>query len=108
MDYFLFKQAYLLLVNLEYLTPEGLRQIISIKASINNGLSIVLKEAFPVIKPAPTFPFFLKYPILGIKALDLKDFCFILSLTKNNVHHSKVGLNQIVQIKANMNSGRDE
>ena len=54
MDYFLFKQAYLLLVNQEHLTPEGLRQIISIKASINNGLSIVLKEAFPDIKPAPT------------------------------------------------------
>ena len=52
-DYFLFKQAYLLLVNQEHLTPEGLRQIISIKASINNGLSIVLKEAFPDIKPAP-------------------------------------------------------
>ena len=53
MDYFLFKQAYFLLVNKEHLTPEGFRQIISIKASINNGLSVVLKEASPEIKPAP-------------------------------------------------------
>jgi hypothetical protein len=45
-DYFLFKQAYLLLVNREHLTPEGLRKIISIKASLNNGLSEALKEAF--------------------------------------------------------------
>ena len=48
-DYFLFKQAYLLLINREHLTPEGLRKIISIKASINNGLSPSLKEAFPDI-----------------------------------------------------------
>lgn len=196
-DYFLFKQAYLLMVNREHLTLEGLRKIISIRASMNNGLTPALKEAFPSIMPAirpikenisiynpqwlagftsgeglfgvkirkgsgnskavveliyqinqhirdkeliaslvdylgcgniyshsanavvyrvskrsdlteKIIPFFLKYPILGIKALDFKDFCFILSLTKNNVHHSKVGLNQIVQIKANMNSGRDE
>ena len=53
-DYFLFKQAYLLLANQVHLTPEGFRQIISIKASINNGLSGALKEAFPDIKPAPT------------------------------------------------------
>jgi hypothetical protein len=46
-DYFLFKQAYLLLINREHLTPEGLRKIISIKASMNNGLSEPLKEAFP-------------------------------------------------------------
>ena len=51
-DYFLFKQAYLLLINKEHLTPEGLRKIIAIKASINNGLSEALKEAFPDIMPA--------------------------------------------------------
>jgi hypothetical protein len=46
-DYLLFKQAYQLIVNREHLTPEGLRKIISIKASINKGLSEPLKEAFP-------------------------------------------------------------
>jgi len=51
-DYSLFKQAYLLLVNQEHLTPEGLRKVISIKASINKGLSEPLKEAFPDVIPA--------------------------------------------------------
>jgi hypothetical protein len=50
-DYSLFKQAYLLLINKEHLTPEGLLKIIAIRASINNGLSESLKEAFPSIIP---------------------------------------------------------
>ena len=194
-DYFLFKQAYLLLANQVHLTPEGFRQIISIKASINNGLSGALKEAFPDIKPAPTvkrekifiynpqwlagftsgegsfgvkirnpirnsqavielifqinqhvrdkqliaciaeylkcgkiykhsenavvfrvskrsnltekiIPFFTKYPILGIKVLDFKDFCLIAELTKNKAHYTEEGLAHIINIKANMNTGR--
>jgi len=51
-DYSLFKQAYLLLIDKEHLTQEGLRKIIAIKASINNGLSEALKEAFTDIIPA--------------------------------------------------------
>jgi len=194
-DYFLFKQAYQLLINREYLTPEGLRKIISIKASINNGLSEPLKEAFPdvtfAIRPTKEnisicnpqwlagfasgegwlgvkvrnpdgnskafielifqinqhvrdkqliayiaeylecgkvykhsenavvyrvskrsdlteiiIPFFIKYPILGIKALDFKDFCTISELIKNKAHYNKEGLDQIIHIKANMNTGR--
>ena len=194
-DYFLFKQAYLLLANQVHLTPEGFRQIISIKASIDNGLSGALKEAFPDIKPAPTvkrekifiynpqwlagftsgegsfgvkirnpirnsqavielifqinqhvrdkqliaciaeylecgkiykhsenavvfrvskrsnltekiIPFFTKYPILGIKVLDFKDFCLIAELTKNKAHYTEEGLAHIINIKANMNTGR--
>ncbi len=51
-------------------------------------------------------PFFVKYPILGIKALDFKDFCSILKLTLNKEHHTEEGLNKIINIKANMNTGR--
>ena len=194
-DYFLFKQAYLLLINREHLTPEGLRKIISIKASMNNGLSEPLKEAFPdvtlavrpmrenisicnpqwlagftsgegsfgvkvrnpngnskafielifqinqhvrdkqliayiaeylgcgkvykhsvnavVYRVSKTsdlteiiIPFFLKYPILGIKALDFKDFCSISELIKSKAHYNKEGIDQIIHIKANMNTGR--
>jgi hypothetical protein len=194
-DYILLKKAYLLMVKGEHLTPEGLGLLISIRASINNGLSPALKEAFPNIIPAVRplkenisidnpqwlagftsgegsfgikirnaignsqavielifqinqhvrdkkliaciaeylncgkiyrhsanaivyrvskrsdlidiiLPFFVKSPILGVKALDFKDFCFILDLIKNNAHHNKEGLNQINSIKANMNSGR--
>jgi hypothetical protein len=53
-------------------------------------------------------PFFEKYPILGIKALDFKDFCYISELIKNKVHHNKEGIDQILRIKAKMNSGRVE
>lgn len=194
-DYSLFKQAYLLLVNKEHLTPEGLRKIIAIRASINNGLSEALKEAFPDIIPVvrpernnisiynpqwlagftsgegsfgvkvrnpkensnaiielifqinqhvrdkqlmdciaeylecgniykhslnavvyrvskrsnlteKVIPFFIKYPILGIKALDFKDFCSISELISNKAHYTEEGLNQIIRIKVKMNTGR--
>ncbi len=194
-DYSLFKQAYLLLVNQEHLTPEGLRKVISIKASINKGLSEPLKEAFPDVTPAARpvrenisiydpqwlagftsgegsfmvkvrkpngnrravielvfqinqhiqdkqlmayiaqylgcgkiykhsmnavmysvsktsdlteiiIPFFFKYPILGIKALDFKDFYSVFVLIKSKAHYTKEGLDQIFHIKANMNTGR--
>ena len=188
-DYSLFKQAYEFLINRQHLTSEGLRKIISIKASINNGLSESLKIAFPDIIPVkrpikenisiynpqwlagftsgegsfgvkirnmnsssfielifqinqhnrdkelialiPEYlgcgrvykhsvnavvyrvskrsdlteiiiPFFIKYPILGIKALDFQSFTYILKLIKNEAHYSKDGLNQIIRIKTNM------
>lgn len=194
-DYSLFKQAYLLLINKEHLTPEGLLKIIAIRASINNGLSESLKEAFPSIIPVirpnrnifsinnpqwlagftsgegsfgvkvrnakensraiielifqinqhvrdkelmaciaeylecgkiykhslnavvyrvsktsdlteKVIPFFIKYPILGIKALDFKDFCSLAELISNKAHYTEEGLNKIISIKANMNTGR--
>lgn len=194
-DYSLFKQAYLLLINKEHLTPEGLLKIIAIRASINNGLSESLKEAFPGIIPVMrperniisinnpqwlagftsgessfgvkvrnakenskafielifqinqhvrdkelmaciaeylecgklykhslnavvyrvskmsdlteiVIPFFIKYPILGIKALDFKDFCSLAELISNKAHYTEEGLNKIISIKANMNTGR--
>jgi hypothetical protein len=194
-DYILFKQAYQLLINQEHLTPEGLRKIISIKASINKGLSEPLKEAFSdvtfAIRPTKAniyicnpqwlagftsgegsfnvkvrnpdgnskafielifqinqhardeqliayiaeylgcgkvykhsvnavvyrvskrsdlteiiIPFFIKYPILGIKALNFKDFWSVSELIKSKAYYNKEGLDQIIHIKANMNTGR--
>jgi hypothetical protein len=42
----------------EHLTIEGLQKIINIRASINKGLSPLLKEAFPnsVAIPRPPLP----------------------------------------------------
>jgi len=48
-DFILFKQAYVLIENKEHLTEEGLLKIVSIKASLNLGLSEKLREAFPNI-----------------------------------------------------------
>lgn len=50
LDFLLFKEALQLFINKDHLTPEGLIKMASIKASINNGLSISLKEAFPTAK----------------------------------------------------------
>jgi hypothetical protein len=50
-DYVLFKQAFNLISNKEYLTNEGLQKLVAIKASMNKGLSEALREAFPNLTP---------------------------------------------------------
>ena len=47
-DYLLFKQASLLVKEKEHLRVEGLRKILSLKGSSNNGLSTKLKVAFHI------------------------------------------------------------
>jgi hypothetical protein len=37
--------------NKQHLTLEGLKQIVSLKASLNKGLSLNLREAFPDVTP---------------------------------------------------------
>ena len=57
-DYLLFREVVELMNNKEHLTDKGLNKIVSIKASINRGLSTLLKEAFPdtVAVPRPLLP----------------------------------------------------
>lgn len=50
-DYLLFKMIFNLIDKKEHLTMKGLLYIISIKASMNKGLSSKLKKAFPNIIP---------------------------------------------------------
>lgn len=50
-DYELFKRALELINRQEHLTPEGLMKIVSIKASMNKGLSEDLQTAFPNVTP---------------------------------------------------------
>lgn len=50
-DYFLFKQSVHLIENKSHLTMEGLLKLISIKASLNWGLSDKFKEFFPNVIP---------------------------------------------------------
>jgi hypothetical protein len=51
-------------------------------------------------------PFFLKYPIQGVKALDLSDFSKIGSLIKEKEHLTDKGLAKIELIKSGMNTKR--
>ena len=52
-------------------------------------------------------PFFKKYSILGVKALDFADFCKVAELIKEKKHLTKEGLEQIRKIKVGMNKGRN-
>ena len=51
-------------------------------------------------------PFFKKYSIVGVKALDFSDFCKALKLIKDKAHLTEKGLENIRSIKAGMNRGR--
>lgn len=50
-DYLLFKQAVDILESKRHLTSEGLQEVLNIKASLNLGLPLNLKEAFPLTTP---------------------------------------------------------
>lgn len=52
-DYELFKQVFDFISKEEHLTSEGFNKILSIKASINDGLSTALSESFPNVIPVP-------------------------------------------------------
>lgn len=198
-DFLLFKSAVELMRKKEHLTTEGLAKMLSLKASINLGLSNELKTAFPDIIPVerpkveyPTYidpswlagfvdaegcffvgitkskvvklgnavslrfslvqhlrdhslmnsiqnqlncgklvvresknpyveyrvdkfpeidkiliPLFNKYPLQGAKRLDYADFVKTAELMKNKAHLTMEGLDQIREIKAGMNKGRD-
>jgi hypothetical protein len=51
-------------------------------------------------------PFFKKYKIVGVKALDFSDFCKVAELITNKEHLTKEGLVKINSIKRGMNRGR--
>lgn len=51
-------------------------------------------------------PFFKKYPIIGVRSKDFKDFCIVADLMKEKKHLTPEGLDQIRKIKASMNTGR--
>lgn len=50
-DFLLFKLVVELINNKEHLTREGLAKIISLRASINKGLTLELSRAFPNVTP---------------------------------------------------------
>ena len=54
-DYLLFREVAMMMKRREHLTASGLQKIINIRATINRGLTPVLKEAFPnsVAVPRP-------------------------------------------------------
>ena len=51
-------------------------------------------------------PFLNKYPLLGVKSKDFKDFCKGAELIKSKKHLTEEGLDQLHKIKNGMNTGR--
>jgi LAGLIDADG endonuclease len=51
-DYLLWREVIMIMLRKEHLTQKGLLAIVSLRASLNLGLSISLKKAFPNIIPA--------------------------------------------------------
>ena len=52
-------------------------------------------------------PFFQKFPILGVKALDFEDWCKVAQMIKDKKHLTQEGLEEIKKIKAGMNLRRE-
>jgi len=51
-------------------------------------------------------PFFDKYPIEGVKAKDYADFKLAVEIVKRKDHLTEKGLEELIKIKAGMNTGR--
>ena len=51
-------------------------------------------------------PFFNKYPLYGAKRLEYEDFCKVASMMNSKTHLTESGLEQVREIKSNMNRGR--
>jgi hypothetical protein len=51
-------------------------------------------------------PFFNKYPVEGVKALNFSDFVAIASLMRDKAHLTPEGYKQILFIKNRMNKSR--
>ena len=83
-DYQLFKQAFEIVNRKEHLSISGLEKIISIKASVNKGLSNKLKAAFPNIIPVKR-PFVESSSILSpywLAGFTSGEGCFFINIYK--------------------------
>ena len=194
-DFQFLDEIYILMLNKEHLTKDGLTKIVAIKASMNRGLSEELKLAFPDVVPVvrpivenhkisdpnwlagftsaegcffintqaknayslgfqvilvfqltqhsrdeklmrslieyfdcgniiqrgeafdfrvtkfsdienKIIPFFKKFQIYGVKALEFADWCKVAEMMKQKKHLTAEGLEQIRKIKTGMNKGR--
>jgi hypothetical protein len=51
-------------------------------------------------------PFFEKYPLIGIKKFDYRNFCEIAKIMEEKSHLTPEGLKKIKSLKSGMNTGR--
>jgi hypothetical protein len=106
-DYKLFKEAVALIKNKEHITKEGFKKILSLKASINLGLSDELQLVFPNITPVAR-----PLPVLSekkkiqnfnyIAGLTSGDGCFFISI--RNSSYTKSGKSVVLKFQIVQNS----
>ena len=105
-DYKLLEQAFKLIQRQKHLTVEGLKKILSIKASMNWGLSDELKETFPDIIPAER-PIVTNIEILDsywLAGFTSAEGCYYINIFKSN--SSKIG--EAVKLEISNNSTREK
>lgn len=51
-------------------------------------------------------PFFQRFPLQGIKAMDYQDFCAISKIMEDKSHLTPEGLKKLKSLKSGMNKGR--
>jgi len=88
--------------------------LIAIKDYLNCGSCYLRKKEntidfkvskFSVINEI-IIPLFINNPILGVKALDFKDWCLVSEMVKNREHKLEQGALKISEIQKGMNRGR--
>ena len=90
-DYSLFKSAVLLVKERKHYTTEGLHEIVSIRASMNKGLTETLNANFSNITPFPK-PLSIVHPSINnhwLLGFIEGEGCFFVSLSKNPIHEEK-------------------
>lgn len=87
-DYLLFKEAYELVIKNDHLTKDGILKIVSLKASLNLGLSKQLRDAFSEVIPA------IRLTDFSANVIDCNWFsgfvsaegCFLVGIAKSNLY----------------------
>lgn len=90
-DFILFKDIVNIIFNKEHLTEEGILKLVSIRASLNLGLSERLKQQFPDIKPVPrpqVEPNSSSIQEQWLAGFTTGEGCFFVKITKAN---TKIG-----------------
>jgi len=110
-DYELFKAAVFLINNKDHLTLEGFEKLLSIRSSMNLGLTSVLKTAFPNVIPFPKLDLWdsnIKDPATWVAAgFSSGEGCFFVHIAKSKTSALRAG--EIVQLKFNITQhSRDE
>ena len=102
-------------VNLIFLITQHVRDeklMKSIRASLNCGNLYKKRESLELRVTKfdhiilNIIPFFKKYKIHGVKALDFADFCIVAEMIKDKKYLTREELDKIKKIKAGMNRGR--